>query len=318
MRKTNKDIELQIIDEYNNGLSCKKIGEKLKMNTTTIFNILKRNNITLRTKGGIEKLPINKIKNMYINDHQTLKQISEHFNVTIETIRSLILKENIKIRNMSEHHNPNLNHDYFENINNEYKAYFLGFLITDGNIGKTDLKNGKPTKSIKFSLKKEDKYILEIFKSQLGEENLCLYDDKRGCSTLTVYSKKLTNDLKKYGVVTNKTWKTFLPSLDEGLMKHLIRGLIDGDGWITYHITSKGKNGYGLGLCGNKDLVIDVKNYLCNKLNVYNIKPNIRNKLYSIKWGSKKDILTICNYLYNESNVYLYRKYKVYQKILNL
>ena len=55
-----------------------------------------------------------------------------------------------------------------------------------------------------------------------------------------------------------------MPLIKNDLMSHLIRGIIDGDGWIT-------KRGQ-IGLCGNYQLVSQVKDYLVDTLNVYNVK----------------------------------------------
>lgn len=318
IKKIDNNTELIIIKEYSKGLSCRKIGKLLGISETTVFAVLKRNNIELRTKGGIKKLNIEDIKNDYINNHMTLNSIAKKHNVSLETIRRYLLKEGVHLRSISEHYNPNLKHDFFNKIDNEYKAYFLGFLITDGNISSPDNKNNKPTKSVRLSLNSVDKYIIEEFKTQLNlSENKNIIDDNRGCSTLTIYSNPMCEDLEKYGVVCNKTWKTYLPKLDEYMMPHLIRGLIDGDGWITKFKTSKNKKGYGLGFCGNKELVLELRDYLCDKLDIYRVKETIKDKLYSVKWGSKNDILKICEYIYSDSNVYLTRKYDTYKQILN-
>lgn len=67
MLKTNKDIEKKIIDAYVNGSSFKEIGIKYNTNPVTAFNIIKRNNIQTRTKGGIYELPQNIIVEKYLS-----------------------------------------------------------------------------------------------------------------------------------------------------------------------------------------------------------------------------------------------------------
>lgn len=128
----------------------------------------------------------------------------------------------------------------------------------------------------------------------------------------------MCDDLSKYGMIEEKTWKTFLPTIDDNLMPHLIRGLIDGDGWITLYKPQTRKYGCGLGFCGNKDLVLGVRDYLCNKLNVYPVKHTLRNKLHQILWCSAKDVAKISNYIYENSNIYLTRKYDTANKIKQL
>lgn len=63
-------------------------------------------------------------------------------------------------------------------------------------------------------------------------------------------------DLSKFGVVPRKTSTTFLPEIKESLMPHLIRGLIDGDGWITETHTANNKSHLVIGFCGSEKCVV--------------------------------------------------------------
>ena len=50
---------------------------------------------------------------------------------------------------------------------------------------------------------------------------------------ISVRSNLLVNDLNKYGIIKNKTYKTsHLPSIAPEMLPHFMRGLIDGDGSI--------------------------------------------------------------------------------------
>ena len=119
-------------------------------------------------------------------------------------------------------------------------------------------------------------------------------------------------DIAKYGVVPNKTYTTYLPKLADDMMPHLLRGIIDGDGWISYKSTS-------IGLCGNIDLVTQVRDYLAKRLNVYCVKVmQTEPHLWMINWKSKKDILSIGNFIYgNKKDCYIERKYDNFLMISN-
>ena len=69
--------------------------------------------------------------------------------------------------------NIDFNDNYFENIDTEEKAYFLGLIYSDGNVRE---RNGKYYLNIE--LKREDKYILEKFASELRCGNK-IYDRDR-------------------------------------------------------------------------------------------------------------------------------------------
>lgn len=294
-------IKMYIVEN----LSCKKIADIINTNPTTVFNILKKNNIQTRTKGGIYKLDADKISDMYYLNNMTLNDIANELDVTLETIRQCLITNRVyKKKSGNAYSNSNLSESFFESIDCEYKAYLLGFLITDGNIDDT---NGRNT--VRLSIQCCDDYILEKFKSLVCSNNTIIQDNK-GCSTLNIESEKMVVDLSKLGVVPRKTWKTYLPRVRDDLMPHLIRGIIDGDGWITkYKRKNKNFTSYGIGVCGSYDLVNGVKKHLVTNLDVYDLKVTMRDDLASIVWGNKKDIINISKYIYENANIYLTRKY---------
>lgn len=113
----------------------------------------------MRTKGGIEELPINDIVTDY-NKGIKVKDIADNYNVNEKTIYNYLNKYNIRID--YNYKNPNLNRWYFKFIDTYDKAYFLGLLITDGNIFGN---------SIRISLKSDDYKILEILSSKIRNSN---------------------------------------------------------------------------------------------------------------------------------------------------
>lgn len=94
-------------------------------------------------------------------------------------------------------------------------------------------------------------------------------------------------------------------------MPHLIRGLIDGDGWISF----KGRQ---IGYCGNKECVTYLRDYLVENLNVYKVKVlNIKKNLWQVVWCSKKDIQLIGDYIYKDKqDCFLQRKYDNFNKLI--
>lgn len=63
------------------------------------------------------------------------------------------------------------NINYFEKIDNEHKAYWLGFLYADGYIlqGRKEKKN--ESDALGISISQKDTYLLEILKTDLKSEN---------------------------------------------------------------------------------------------------------------------------------------------------
>lgn len=294
--KTKVEVEKEIIETYKSGLSMKETGKKFQVNATTVLNILNRNNIPKRTKGGIYKLPDDIVIQRYL-DGESCQVIADDFGVSFKSISLILEKHNIPRNN--RYHNLGLDENYFENIDSYDKAYFLGFMLTDGSVA---LKEN----IIRLTLTARDEEILQVFKEKTGNSNnLSLRkDEKHNELTFHLRSSKWKKDLAQYHVVPQKTYSCDMPMLSENMMPHLIRGMIDGDGWISYKSPA-------IGFCGNEKVVTHLRDFLVEKLDVYNVKIlQTQEHLWQITWSSKKDISIIGNYIYKDKqDCFLKRKY---------
>ena len=100
-----------------------------------------------------------------------------------------------------------INEDYFKEINSKDKAYFFGFIITDGNIYK---------KSLTIKLNRIDKKILETFYKYLKtDKKLYFYEHKEKkyknitikknkSVTAKISNNKIIHDLIKKGIPEKK------------------------------------------------------------------------------------------------------------------
>ena len=303
-KKISPEIEQEVIKLYNSGLSMAKAGAPYGISGATVMAILNRNNIPKRTKGGIYAIPEQEVITRYKNG-ESCQVIADSFKVTFHTISNILEKNNIARDN--KYKNINLNENYFEKIDSSDKAYFLGFMLTDGNISLNE-------NTIRLSLSSKDEEILNIFKEKTGNENkICIREDEKHSErTFQLRSKKWKDDLAKYGVVPQKTSISEMPVLSTDMMPHLIRGMIDGDGWISF-------NSHQIGFCGNEKTVNQLKDYLVKTLNVYDVKViHASENLWQITWASQKDIEKIGNYIYqNKDNCFLSRKYNNFLQIIH-
>ena len=118
----------------------------------------------------------------------------------------------------------NFNKDYFQKIDTEDKAYFLGFIVADGCISE---------KSNSVQIIQKETYILEEFKKYIEFNGPVYKDEYRGISCITVNSSKTKKDLENLGITPNKTMIVKYPNISEHLQNHFIRGVFDGDGCIS-------------------------------------------------------------------------------------
>jgi len=90
-----------------------------------------------------------------------------------------------------------LNENYFELIDSEEKAYFLGLLYVDGYINER-------LNLVDLTLHQQDKEILDKLVNILYPEGRPLKIIREKYLRLVINSKKLVNDLKRHGCFQKK------------------------------------------------------------------------------------------------------------------
>lgn len=253
------------------------------------------------------------------NSNVAIKDIMAKYDIkSIKTIYD------IKKREGREHNIPNkkyqVNENYFEKIDTEEKAYWLGFLYADGNVRMHKNRSG----ILKLKLKQSDKQHIEKFNSSLnsnypikdGLEILKYKNREYKCyySVVCIYNTKMVKDLYNLGCMNNKTFKIKFPEfLDSELIRHFIRGYFDGDGCIT---SKNKKNGRVSIVSASYDFLIRLNEILINCVSVANNKIGDKKGCYVINWCGLSDVENLHTYFYECSTIYLDRKRKKYNEIL--
>ena len=209
---------------------------------------------------------------------------------------------------------------YFDFIDTEEKAYWLGFLAADGYVNE---KRGYTS----ILLSKDDEPHLIKFKKCLQSNHIIKNStSKRGetifhYSKLTIYSKFLTQDLVKNNIVQRKSLILQPPeNLDENLKIHFMRGFFDGDGGISFHKVSNRKNTLqaSLSITSTKEMLLYIESYIKKELNVNSItyqRYNNDKNNYTLMFSGNINVIRICELLYRNSNIFLDRKYERFQKL---
>ena len=157
-----------------------------------------------------------------------------------------------------------LRKDYFEQIDSEIKAYYVGLMFTDGSV--TLDKSGKRAPNIRLELCETDYGVLYMFRDELGITSSLRYDKrtnrKNGTFTISVRSRELANSLSKYGIVPNKTYTTkSLPNIPDCYIPAFLHGLIDGDGSIYYS-----KGAWHVNFCSHSKNICEEFERMCSSL----------------------------------------------------
>lgn len=259
---------------------------------------------------------VNTILNLYKSGLGENK-IQNHIGIDKYYIRKILRKYNITIIGTKRNF---VNDDYFEQIDNDEKAYWLGFLYADGCVRIRREKYG----ILKLKLSSKDIQHIEKFKEHINSTNniktLDEYYNYKGnrlktkSSYIEIYSTKMVNDLIKHGCIENKTNNINPPNLDDKYIRHFIRGFFDGDGCISIY----NKINLDFYICCASELFI---NWLYDEFNKINISKQTifkNNKgLFILRIRRINDLKIIFDYFYNNSNVYLDRKKKIFDNIKN-
>jgi len=237
--------------------------------------------------------------------------IAPDYKITNVAILGLLHRRNVKIRSQSQIQRKYLiNETYFDDINTQKKAYFLGFLYADGY-------NNINRNSVTLGLIEKDKEILIKLNNLLQSKKPLQYVElKKGNQQnqyrLVIANKHISKKLSELGCVQAKTYILEFPEwLNNNLYSHFIRGYFDGDGWV-----------------GKKSICIVSTEKFCKKLeSIFNKKlkincylrtrhPERRKNIRMLEISGGKQVRTFLNWIYNNSKIHLERKYKLYQEHL--
>lgn len=205
----------------------------------------------------------------------------------------------------------NFNENYFDCVDCQEKAYWLGFFAADGY-------NHQSKGCIEFRLHNQDREILEKFKCSIGAKNpIGLY--KNTYCNLTLYSNHLCTKLSEYGLGQAKTYTLQVPLLSSDLMRHFIRGYFDGDG--CFSVTKRKDRTessltYQFNITGMPEPLRTIQEYLIDNIGITDNGLKSRNNTVAvtIHYSGKKVCKRILDYLYQDAAIYLQRKYNKYQE----
>lgn len=233
-------------------------------------------------------------------------------------VNNFINKEEEKMVNVlykSKHGKYEVNQHYFDTIDNEFKAYWLGFLYADGCVRLTDSK-GKQQNILEVGLASCDIGHVEKLKKSLQSSHLIKHrthsNGKYHSDRLAIVSSNMCNSLNALGCIPNKSLKLEFPNeqqVPRHLIRHFIRGYFDGDGCIHINIE---KRNVSVSFMGTEKFLTSLQDVLCSELDITRTKMQTRegNKALSVSWGNVYTIEKIYKYLYGDCNIYLERKLK--------
>lgn len=251
-----------------------------------------------------------KICEIYSKSKKSQSQIAREFNVSQTTVCKILKDNFIVCRNTRKYR---FDETLFDNIDCEWKSYFLGFFIADGY-------HNESKHCLTLSIAYDDVEILEKFNHFIynGKYQIRKYTRRKNEKDLvriTLYSKRVSNKFKSLGIRQKKSFTCGYPkcNLEGELFHHFVRGLIDGDGCIS---KSSKTGDYSIDLTTSPSL----GNKLIKKFTKigFNFKSTIRYynlPLVILRLSGNRQCESFLNWLYQDATMFLTRKFNKYNEL---
>ncbi len=291
--------------------SCQKVINRV-LKKEGIFEIRKKG-YTHPEKQKFPKKDLLKIGNRF-KKGEDLSEIAKEYNGTYGGLYTSLKRIGFQFgKNGFRKRKYDLDDYYFDNINTQEKAYFLGYLYADGNVS-------KKRNELILNLNKKDKNILLKFKRLLSSNRPLSERKKTNQFVLLINSPQIKKSLIKYGCIPCKSNILTYPSfLKPELENHFIRGYFDGDGWfkqVKSYLSKKNvlsKKGVA-GIISSKNFCLE----FVNKLEKMGISAKFDKKDYAngrvrvVNICGNRNVIKFMDWIYKNSTIHLDRKYKKY------
>lgn len=182
-------------------------------------------------------------------------------------------------------------------------AYWAGFIAADGCLSNRD-------KRVIITLNKRDSGHLRKFITAIKTNAKIGFVKSNNSVSVSVYSKVLFESLVKIGITPNKSLTISSVKYPLRLRSHFIRGVFEGDGWISGRKVTH----IQLGIAGNKPFLQHIQNTLMKSCDISKTKLyplSDTGRAYKLQYTGQQ-IFKILDFLYKDSSdkIRLDRKYQ--------
>ncbi len=221
-----------------------------------------------------------------------------------------------------------IDENYFDVIDTEEKAYWIGFIWCDGSVSSPRKGRKNPEHSFRLSINYDDETHLTKFLNSLNSDNKIQrvkYNNKAFKAKNPYYSQVKINNAKfceklyyGYGLIPHRVnADKLIDEIPFELIKHFIRGVIDADGSIVLSKCENHSKRFkpAIQISTYSEINRFINDYLIqvglmkNKLKFYKRHEDRDYDCRRLTIGGWGQVYSILNHLYNSANIYLDRKY---------
>ena len=318
-----------ICDDYMNGEKIINLSTKYNLERHKITDILRREGVYINRFASYdtnEKQERNDLIVTLYNEGNSISEVSKITGINNSTVARVLRILNIQKRPQhqqghSKGTRKNAKYqwdiDFFESIDTEHKAYWLGFLYADSYNGE---------KTIIVDLSDKDISHIKLLQQDLKATEIPLVNRTQNHSVaLHLRSVKMKRDLERVGCVNKKTLILTFPSyiqVPSHLISHFMRGYFDGDGSVQlYQRKNRPSQTLYFEVIGTYEFLNGYENELrkhCHRVQVtkrQQISKQHEN-IQSLRYGGNLLVKDIYDFLYKDATIYLERKKSIFEEIV--
>ena len=254
----------------------------------------------------------------YETGEYTGADLAKEYPISLTAINGLLRRNGYKAKSQSElQRKYDIDETFFDVIDTEEKAYFLGFLYADGC-------NATNRNAVILSLKEDDKEILEILNNLLQSNKPLQYVEFKATNSsnqyrLVIANKHISQKLVELGCGKAKTHNLIFPTEEQvpsHLIGHFVRGYFDGDGSVS------GDKQKQFCFVGTIDFLLPLQQILVKELNFSKTKldrrhKDIDNNIRSLRYCGVNQCITFREWLYKDATIYLERKKNIFDSYIS-
>lgn len=301
----------EIIKLRKSGMMVKDIAAKFNnfVGVPTLSSFLRRNGVLVRKQlMHDDKM---EICERYLNG-ETPRFLSKEYHVTNSRICEIVREMGFTTRTRSSSKKIySIDEHYFDKIDSQEKAYMIGLLLADGS-------RSSKGYTVSLSLQEADYDTLLKINNYLNNERPIAFvelskKNPRHSNQYVLYmcGEHICKSLERFGITPRKDFTVCFPKdISEEFYPHVIRGLLDGDGFI-------GKTECRCGITGNKDLVTFLSDHISTTLNIHCsvLTPHKGKDTRDFRISGRKQVKTFLDYIYKDATLFINRKYLTYKTL---
>lgn len=190
---------------------------------------------------------------------------------------------------------------YFDSIDTPMKAYFIGFLLADGNLFARSRERG-----LQVELAEKDRVIIDLMKGEFGGR--IYFRVSRQSIILRVSGIRIFQSLVRAGVLPRKTLRMEWPGVSDDFSRFIVLGYSDGDGCIF-----RSKKSVGWSLTGaTKEFLVVISEKIREGCGVILRPPRlVTGKTWVIGVHGNRKAGRLLDWIYSGHSIGLQRKREV-------